>query len=94
MLSRLLAVGTPSPQAAQLYLDGSCSGVVKLLAKIVSLWRITKKRAGCGSAPRQAVSERRCDFAARAIAQVEAQVEERLERLALVVTPPAGDLAA
>ena len=28
MLSRLLAVGTPSPQAAQLYFDGRFSGVV------------------------------------------------------------------
>lgn len=30
ILRRLLATGTPSPQAAQLYLDGKFSGIVKL----------------------------------------------------------------
>jgi len=47
---------------------------------------------GRGGAPVQALLERLGKLAARAVADVEAQVEERLERLALVVAPAARDL--
>lgn len=46
------------------------------------------------AAPVQAVAERLCEFASGTVPDIQAQVQERLERLALVVAPPARDLGA